>query len=74
MNHITPYYSKELVMAYRLDGWGLILSTGKRFFSTFQCPDHFWSPPGLLSSGYQRLFLWGGGIIKHRDIFTFTLL
>jgi hypothetical protein len=39
-----------------LDGWGSILVSGKRFFSTPQCPYRLWGP--LLYSGDWGLFPW----------------
>jgi hypothetical protein len=44
------------VRGYSLDGWGLILSRGKRFFSILQLPDWLWGPPNLLSNDYQGHF------------------
>jgi hypothetical protein len=33
---------------YGLDGQGSIFGTGKRFFSSPQCSDRLWGPPGAL--------------------------
>jgi hypothetical protein len=34
---------------------------GCEFFSSPPRPDLLWGTPNFLSSGYRRLFLWGGG-------------
>jgi hypothetical protein len=41
-----------IAMGYRMDGWVLFPSRGKRFFSTAQHPDWLWDSPNLLFSGY----------------------
>jgi hypothetical protein len=41
---------------YGLDSQGLITSTGKRFFSSPQCPDWLWGPQSFLSNGYEGSF------------------
>jgi hypothetical protein len=48
--------SVSIAMGYWLDGRGLIIGRGKRFFSTPQRPDRLWSPPSLLSNGYWWWF------------------
>jgi hypothetical protein len=56
--HITRNQdsSVSIVTGYELDSWNSILSGGKRFFSTPQCPDRIWGPLSLLSNGYLGLF------------------
>jgi hypothetical protein len=34
----SRYEGAGIVMGYRLDGWGSILSRGKRFFYSASCP------------------------------------
>jgi hypothetical protein len=51
-------FSQFSRLSYRLDdpGIGIHSQQGKRFFSSPQHPDQFWSSPSLLSSEYPELF------------------
>jgi hypothetical protein len=51
----------SIVMGYRLDSWGLILSKSKKCFSVPQHPDELWGPPSLLSN-FTFLYLLHSGI------------
>jgi hypothetical protein len=40
-------------------GIGVRVLVGSRTFSSPHHPDWLWSPPNLISNGYQGLFPWG---------------
>jgi hypothetical protein len=48
--------SSRLIIWY---SWGSILGGGWEFFSPPPCTERLWSPPSLLSNGYNGLFPWG---------------
>jgi hypothetical protein len=50
---LDPDSSVSIATNYWLDGWGLIPSTDKIFFSSPHCSDWFWGPPRLLCNRYQ---------------------
>jgi hypothetical protein len=49
------FYSSATI--YGMDGWGSIPGSGKRSFSSWQCPNWLRGPTSLLSNGYR-----GGGV------------
>lgn len=49
--------SVEIIMRYRLEGWGSIPGMKKGFISTASTPAV--GPPTLLSNGHWKLFSWG---------------
>jgi hypothetical protein len=61
-----------IALAYGLDYQVSIPGGGWEFFFSPLRPERLWSPPSLLSNGYQGLFPWGkvSGALKHRDDFT----
>jgi hypothetical protein len=50
---------------YRLDDWGSVPITGKRFSSSLRVQTSSWCPPSLLSNGYRGPFL---GIKRDRGV------
>jgi hypothetical protein len=48
----------KMFICYGLDNRGSIAGGCWEFFSKPPSPDRLWSPPSLLSNGYQELFPW----------------